>query len=303
MTGLLSRRALLWAAVRSRNIRITAKKHQVRVEAGSTLSTSFHFGEQWAKPFLYPIVSPKGIVLSRGFPLEHRANESTDHKWHRGMWIGHGLINGHDFWREQTPETTGRLRVTGEVAVRRSGFSVMADLVPPAGSKRLGSLIQEWEFGMRPRGFVIDVAFTWLANAEEALHFGDTDDGGFGFRLRDEFREDRGAILSSDSGARGTKMLWGKPAKWIDYSAVVDGRAAGVTMYDHPGNFRYPTEWHARPYGLNAANPFASRSFRGSGVPSGDYTIPRGGKLQLRYRVLWHDGWGESLRLSEEAPQ
>ncbi len=274
---------------------------KVRVSPGRM---AFHYGQQWAKPFLYPLITPAGLAVSRGYPIEKRdGNETTDHPWHRGLWIGHGDINGVDFWRELKPENTGLIRIQGEPKIRRDSFTAEFDLLPPNVTTPIGTLTQQWTFASNPLGIRIDVRFTYHAGAGKPLHFGDTDDGGFGVRLRDEFRQDRGAALRNDTGATGTKALWGKPARWIDYSASVDGRAAGVAIFDHPANLRYPTAWHARPYGLNAANPFANRSFNGKDAPSGEYEIPAGQKLTLAYRVLIHDGMGESLALDTEAPR
>ncbi len=300
---MITRRTILAAAFAfpKIEIRLDEAASLVHVESGK-IKTAFHYGERWPKPFLYPIMSPSGQVLSRAFPLETRANESTDHAWHRGLWIGHGDINGFDFWREIKPENTGRIKLTRSPMTFRLGFHVFSALFPPSNDKPIAQLRQQWEFAWRRNGFAIDVDFSYYPFTDP-LRFADTDDGGFGLRLRDEFREDRGAAMLSDDGRRGTKALWGKPAKWIDYSANVNGQPAGVTIFDHPKSFRYPTEWHARPYGLNAANPIAHRSFHGKTAPSGAHEVPAGKSLDLRYRVLWHDGLGEKLNLNEDAPK
>lgn len=301
---MLSRRTLLAAAFATKKIeiRLDNAASLVRVESGN-IKTTFHFGERWPKPFLYPILSPSGIDLSRAFPLSSRAGESTDHGWHRGLWLGHGDINGFDFWRELKPENTGLIRLDGQPEIGKSSFAVNTRLLPPQRQNPIARLRQEWRFSWRPKGFLIDTAFTYQASEGQSLKFADTDDGGFGLRLRDEFREDRGAAMLSDDGRRGTKALWGKSAKWIDYSGQVDGKPCGVAIFDHPKNLRYPTAWHARPYGLNAPNPFANRSFNGKNEPSGEYELASGAKFTLRYRVLWHDGMGESLSLGQESPR
>jgi hypothetical protein len=304
--NLLSRRALMAAAIEPRPIRLAldTASAQIRITSGDRFHTAFHFGERWPKPFLYPLLSPSGTVMTRAFPVEpKRAGESDDHAWHRGLFVGHGIINGFDFWREIKPEKTGRLVPAAPPKLRRNAFAVTLNLMPPGAAQPIGTLVQEWAFAWRPKGFVIDTRFTYNADQNQPLEFGDTDDGGFGLRLRDEFREDRGAIMKSDSGATGTKALWGKPARWIDYSADVEGKPAGVAMYDHPKNPRYPTAWHARPYALNAANPIANRSFNGKSAPSGDLVVPAGRTLTLAYRVLLHDGMGGALNLNEESPK
>ena len=75
-------------------------------------------------------------------------------------------------------------------------------------------------------------------------------------------------------------------------------------MFDHPDNLRHPTGWHARPYGLIAANPFAEGSFarksKGDKVdPSGAYTVEAGEALRLRYAFLFHRGDVEGGRVVE----
>jgi hypothetical protein len=122
------------------------------------------------------------------------------------------------------------------------------------------------------------------------LRVGDSDDGGFAFRLDEAFREDRGALLRNSDGLTGTKNIWGKPARWVDYTASIEGTPAGVAIFDHPSNLRYPTRWHARGYGLCAANPFALKSFTKDPSADGSYTLPVGRRLALRYRVLIHEG-------------
>ena len=230
-------------------------------------------GGEWLKPFLYPLRTVSGLELSRGWPVMPRVGDSQDHAWHRGLWWGHGLINGVDFWREQGREKSGRIE--GQ------------QLVTPSGEK-LGSVRQA--FKIRDDGGFrhIDALITLRADQRQPLTFGDTDDGGFGIRLREEFREDRGAVIRNAEDRRGTKAVWGKPSRWVDYACQVEGRACGVVIFDHPRNFRHPTPWHARGYGLNAANPFAWKSFD-KGVAEGKHVIPAGGGLQFRYRVVLYE--------------
>lgn len=299
----LSRRALLAAFAPQPKIQLALDpvKSQLRVESTGKQRTAFHFGNQWPKPFLYPLLSPSGTVLTRGFPVEARTGESDDHGWHRGLWLGHGDINSFDFWREIKPENTGRIQLVSLPRIDGAAFHADAHLLAPGRSAPLATLGQTWRFSWQPSGFVIDAVFEYGALRDTPLRFGDTDDGGFGLRLRDEFREDRGAVLSNSEGGRGAAQLWGKSARWVDYSGSVGGRPCGVTMFDNPANLRYPTAWHARPYGLNAANPFANRSFNGKSAPGGEYELPASGKLRLAYRVLLHDGADDIAALEREA--
>src|SRR2546426_6254040 len=67
--------------------------------------------------------------------------------------------------------------------------------------------------------------------------------------------------MVNSTGATGEKRIWGKRADWVDYYGNVAGEDVGIAIFDHPENFRHPTYWHARGYGLFAANPFGTREF------------------------------------------
>lgn len=247
-----------------------------------------YYGPKWDKPFVYPLRSVGGVVVSRGYPLEPRAGEASDHAWHRGIWYGHGIINGQDFWRELGREKTARLVASAPPKVGSNHLELHTEMVAP-GERKLGTIVQEYRLADAGKLRRIDVRITIAGAPGLDLTFGDTDDGGFGFRLADEFREDKGAVLRNSEGGMGSKQIWGKNARWVDYEAKREGAAIGVSLFDHPSNLRYPTGWHARGYSLCSANPFAAHSFDKS-APDGSYTLPAGKRLTLRYRLLIREG-------------
>jgi len=65
-------------------------------------------------------------------------------------------------------------------------------------------------------------------------------------------------------------------------------------MLDHPENPRHPVRWHARGYGLFAANPFGLSVFTGDKSQNGSQTIAPGKSLRFRYRVIVHPGDAQS---------
>ena len=255
-----------------------------KIEFGRT-GMSYYYGPEFDKPFVYPIRTTSGATISRGYPMVKREGETTDHVWHRGLWWGHGVINGADFWREQGKDKSGRL--VPVAAPRSSDDRVMADLVltPPAGQP-MGTVRQDYR--VRDRGPLrfVDAMIAIRADKGTALTFGDTDDGGFAMRLSDDFAEDRGARLLNSDSLEGTKNIWGKPARWVDYSTA----SHGVAIFDHPSNLRHPTRWHARGYSLCSANPFAEKSFTRQKPVADSYTLPAGQMLRFRYRVVIHEG-------------
>jgi hypothetical protein len=268
---------------------LTAGADRIEVTLDGRPVTAFHYAEKWDKPFLWPIRTLGGAVISRGWPIEPRAGETADHAWHRGFWWGHGDINGEDFWREKPDKSTSRLLIDGKPSISKSSLQARLAMMTPKGT-RIGTVTETYAFARDGGNLLIDATILVSADAAVALRFGDTDDGGFAFRLSDEFRQDRGATLTNSDSLTGTEQIWGKPAKWVDYSGAVNGARLGVTMIDHPANVRHPTRWHARGYSLNAANPFALRSFTKEKAADGSYSLPAGDQLRLRYLVVVHEG-------------
>jgi hypothetical protein len=73
----------------------------------------------------------------------------------------------------------------------------------------------------------------------------------------------------------------------------------GIAVFDHPRNLRAPTYWHARAYGLLAANPFGVKQFTGDRRQNGRYAIPAGEALVFRYRVFIHHGNPSQAQVAE----
>jgi hypothetical protein len=266
---------------------------QIQVLIDERPFTTFHYEETWDKPFLYPLRTASGMVISRGYPIEPREGEEQDHDWHRGIWYGHGEVNGHDFWRELGRDKTGIIvpisAPTYKAAATSATLTAELGLQTPK-REIIGTVSEEFAFSKAGPLRLIDVTIVIQADKGQALTFGDTEDGGFGMRLADEFRQDRGATLLNSEGQQGTENIWGKPARWIDYATTIEGKQAGVAMFDHPSNLRHPTRWHARGYSLCAANPFASADFTGDQSNDGSYTVKQGDTLTHRYRVIIHEG-------------
>lgn len=291
-SGIVANRLFGPESVSAQSHRVSLQRFDDRVEValnGQALTT-FHFHSRWDKPFLYPLRTTSGVVVSRGYPVEPRPGEQQDHAWHRGIWYGHGDINGEDFWREKPDHSTSRLALSGQPKLSGNAFEARLAMMTPKG-KRMGTVGERFAFSAEDGNVLIDSTISVIADVGEALRFGDSDDGGFAFRLSDEFRQDRGAELLNSEGLAGTEKIWGKPARWVKYSATVaGGKRAGVVMLDHPSNLRHPTRWHARGYSLCAANPFALRSFTNDRNADGSYTVASGATLRLRYLVIIHEG-------------
>ncbi len=272
---------------------------RIDVQVGGRAFASYHFDASIAKPFFYPVRSAAGTIVTRGYPMTTAIQgEERDEPHQRAMYFAHGDINGFDFWGEaafakwsdHSPSTFGRT-VFRSIDRIQSGddageLAATFDLVTPSGV--IGKEVQQYRFSGDGGSPTIDCTFTIRATGGP-LALGDTKEGTFAIRVAKALHPPSGRMLNAD-GAVGEKHIWGKRATWVDYSGRVGGEDVGVAIFDHPQNARTPAYWHARGYGLLAANPFGLRQFTGNRRQDGTYTIPAGGSLVLRYRALVHHG-------------
>jgi len=291
----------------------------VQVFIAGKAFTSFYFGKNSPKPYMSPLRSAQGTVVTRGYPMRTDiSGERHDHPHHRALFFAHGDINGIDFWGEGPPNKkaqtangvyyptagelpTGRTEFHKLDEVRSSGTSgtVKAEflLVGP-DDKVIGSETQEYTFSGDSSSRVIDCTFTLIADKGVPLKMVDTKEGTFAIRVVNGLTKPGLKMLNSE-GKVGVDAIWGKRANWVNYDGVVDGESLGIAIFDNPANIKHPTYWHARDYGLFAANPFGEHDFYNDPKRDGSVTIAQGKSLTLRYRVLIHHGDAAEAKVAE----
>jgi hypothetical protein len=283
-------------------------KHQpgkVEVSVGGRPFTVFYYAGDVTKPILHPLTTASGKRVTRGWPMETIGKESDDHPHHRGLWITHGDVNGYDFWANEKdpPNPKGGIITKGSIVDMKDGDATGAlratfEWQSPTG-KPLLTEDRTMTFMDVPNMRVID--FVVRLTAIEKVTFGETKEGFFALRMRDELTEQKGTgVLVNSDGAKTMKDVWGKRAKWVDYSGQLEGEAVGVAIFDHPRNPNSPTWWHARAYGLFAANPFGAHEFDKDTNVTGSLTLEPGQSARFRYRVLIHQGDAQSAAIAEE---
>ena len=257
---------------------------QVWVNSGDerVLFTEYrHTG--FAKPILYPVLATGNVAVTRHFPIKKgQFGESTDHPHHKSIWFAHGDVNGLDYWSEKS---TIRHRKVEEIDGNR--FVVTNDWMD--GETKVCEDRTSVNFLAGDRWRMIDYCVT-ISATEGKLVFGDTKEGTFAIRthpalrLKSEERNPAGTAFNSE-GVKDA-AIWGKNARWVHYQGIIGSEVYGITVMDYPGNLRHPTTWHAREYGLIAANPFGLSYFRNEKRGSGNYTLEKDATLAFRYGVL-----------------
>lgn len=91
--------ALLLALPLAAQVRIAQHGIEyISVEIKGKAFSQFFIGPETNKPYLHPLRSASGKIVTRGYPMEDIPGESHDHPHHRGVWFAHGDVNGFDFW-------------------------------------------------------------------------------------------------------------------------------------------------------------------------------------------------------------
>jgi hypothetical protein len=260
------------------------------------------------KPCVWPIIGPTGKPMTRAYPLAKLGKyEKKDHIHHRSLWFTHGtvLVDGekYNFWHEK--KDTDKIihkaftRLTsGDVAV----VATKNDWVAKKTGKPILQDERTLTFGTDGENRYIDFDIV-LTALDKAVTFGDDKEGMMGIRVAGSLKPEAkmGGKLVNALGDVN-KAAWGKASPWVDYSGPVDGKGGetvGISVMNHPTSDLYPTRWHARTYGLCAANPFALSHFKKDKTLDGSYTIQPGDSLTFRYRFYFHKGDAKAAKVAE----
>ncbi len=275
------RSATLQTAVEPLKSPITVKRENgiIAVQMGDQLFTRF-WATGVAKPFCFPLTLPNGLWMVRGFPIEPKEGDSTDHRHHTGFWVAYGSVNGHDLWSDHGRIVVKEIQeLTGGPVFGR--IKSLNEWRAPDGTV-LCYEERELIFWETEDGRIIDLKMTFRSDRE--VVFGDTKEGFVAIRIPDSMRVDRGGGHILNANGDQDTSAWGKRAPWCLYTGSVGGQPAAIAFLDHPANVGFPNPWHVRDYGLFANGPFARKDF---GLPPEPpvRVLPEK-PLTLRYRLI-----------------
>ena len=263
--------------------------------------------DQANKPFLWPVMGPGGVAMTRAYPMAVIDGERHDHPHHRSFWFGHQGTDGFDTWHEaktwmerKGSEESKKQRLAGLGSTVHREFKTVAaahdraivvsvnDYIGADGRKLISD-VRTFVFRVIRGAHIIDIDIELVASHGPA-NLSDKKDSGFSVRVPTSMDVDskQGGTILNSNGDRD-KAAWGKRAKWVDYSGPVNGKTMGVTILNHPKSLRHPTPWHVRTYGLFTANPFGIRSLDNTAA-DGAVELKKGESVKLRHRVIFHAG-------------
>jgi hypothetical protein len=79
--------------------------------------------------------------------------------------------------------------------------------------------------------------------------------------------------------------VWGTRGRWCTLGAKIGDEPVTIAILDHPGNPGFPTYWHARGYGLFAANPLGQKALS-NGKDELNFALEAGKSVTFRHRVM-----------------
>lgn len=309
MKKILSTLILTWlgTCALQADVKITEQEGSIRIDVNGELFTQWEH-KAWKAPYLYPVIGPNGVGVTRNFPMkDDDPSEDHDHPHHRSIRFSHRDVNGYSFWAPTAKEDGPKAEIVLDEIVKmesgKTGELILKSKWLGDGELVLTETTRLTFIPLENRQILMDYDITLQGNDKNDVTFVDEKDGGLGVRVAGTMKvvdrkskEGKGTIINS----RGDKNAdaWGKRAEWADYYGPDStGKTVGIAMFDHPSNLRYPTHWHARTYGLITANRFGAGFFdakEGAKKGDGDYILKKGETLTLRHRLYIHHGDAES---------
>lgn len=315
---LFSLTLLSFSAFTQKGIVLTDNSKDKKVEVsidGKPFTAYFYPGpDVLKKAVLYPLRTANGTIITRGWPLDPRPSERIDHPHHVGMWLNYEAVNGHDFWNNSnavnhSKGTYGTIVHTGITKIKsgkkQGELTVKADWLDKSGALMLTETTT-YIFSGDSKTRTVDRITTLTAKTE--VVFKDVKDGMFAIRVARELEHpSKSPDVFTDANGIATKVpvmnntgvtgsyrtsegiegddVWSTRGRWCNLRGKMGDETINLVIIDHPKNAGYPTYWHARGYGLFAANPLGQNVFS-KGNETLNLTLKKGESTTFRYRTV-----------------
>ncbi|MBX6314422.1 MAG: PmoA family protein [Isosphaeraceae bacterium] len=229
--------------------------------------------------FIHPIWDSAGRVLTDGMPPDHLHQHGVMFAWVDTTFQGRKV----DFWNSakqqgKVEHVRAISRTEGPVFGRFEVELRHVATVPPESPQ--AALDETWRIRVYnlKNDYLFDIESTQRCATPEPLRINQYHYGGMAIRGHRGWNvKDGGDFLTSEGRTRADGNHT-RP-RWCDINGPVDGAVAGVTVLDHPDNFRHP-----QPVRLHPSMPY----FCFAPMVLGDFTIEPGRPYRSRYRYYVH---------------
>ena len=301
------------------DITVTKDEQQRKIDIviDGKLFTSFQYPSDYEKPFLYPVYSPNGSVITRGYPIAPRKGERVDHPHHVGLWFNHGNVNGLDFWTNsfaiKDKEKYGHIVVT-KILKAKGGKQGRIKVVSEWRDWKDQALLEETaEYIITATKNTRTIDHISTLKALQDVTFADNKEGMIAIRVDRAFEKPTNeTLIFTDEQGNPTKVeaqadntdvnglyyssggytgddVWSTRNDWVLLTGEKDGSVITFGFFDHPGNVGYPFHSHARGYGLFASNNLGARSYNKKDAEI-NVMLRKGKSLTLKHRFYLESG-------------
>jgi hypothetical protein len=247
------------------------------------------------RPVIHPLHGPTGAVLTQ---MGEVPDKREKHFHHTGLWIAHQNFTGGNNWQmdadpKKKPAKYSRLL---HRKFQKAGGGNPAQFIEylewdsTDGKTILVKELRTVTIPHRPADRrVIDFDLNLEAKGNPVT-LNPTPYHLLAVRAIDSMVPafSKEAVITNSEGQKNPKD--GTPAKWIDVTGPVGGKMVGISLFNHPGNFRHPTPC------LN----FVNQTIGLSPTHKEAYTLAPGKGLNLRIRVLVHAGTVAEAGVAQE---
>jgi hypothetical protein len=301
---------------KSVELQVNEAEKKVEVSIDGELFTSYIYPDNIKKPVLWPVISPAGNMLTRSYPMIKKEGERVDHRHHIGIWLNYGDVNGLDFWNNSELMAPEKRHLYGSIfhktikkAESGKGNALLVTTADWKSPENILMLEEQTSFNFIARENVRIIDRTTTLNAViDEVKFTDDKEGMFGIRVARELElpsekpikltNAKGEVddvekidnqfvngnYRSSEGIEG-KEAWGTRGRWMKLGGEIKGETVALIIIDHPSNVGYPTYWHARDYGLFAANPLGQKIFS-KGKNELNFSLKKWESVTFKYRLV-----------------
>jgi hypothetical protein len=234
--------------------------------------------------YLHPVLTPKGVTVTDDYP--------ADHRHHHGIWTAWTTTEYEgrkpDFWNMGKKGARKDHVSIGPSygGASAGGFSTKLSSTDLEAKPPKVVLNEDWQvtaYRTHPKAppyYLFDLVWTDTLVGSAPLVLPEYRYGGLGVRGNIAWLDPKDVTFLTSEGKDRIAGDASK-ARWCFMGGKVDGKPAGITVLDHPSNFRFP-----QPLRIHPKEPYLSVS----PPKEGKFAIEPGKPYVSRYRFVVSDG-------------
>lgn len=231
--------------------------------------------------YIHPLYTPAGKVITDDFNPDHAHQHGVMFSWRKIIFEG----RENNGWDQKSK--LGKVE-HNHVDSLTSGpvfgsFTTTIDHVDLTSNTGPVTMLKEkWDVRVYAleNQFLFDITSTQNCATKEPVTIDKVHYGGMTIRGHADWHNDHSYDFLTSEGKNKVDGNQSRP-RWVELFGPLDGEKVGVTIFSHPGNFRFP-----QPVRLHPKMPY----FCFAVAAPDAFTIEPGNPYVSRYRYYVHDG-------------